>query len=166
MKATSLWSDASSSSSSQGELNRSADRRDGGSVELGRGVLEATVGVGLGLKDCQLWLGVVRGCGRCGGGYGDGCGGSSGGLERWRGREKREREEDLVLVFGGDGVSIHSATGSAVQPDILCERVTLAKSASGDGPRAHGVRRNRNATEPAFRSSFEGRHGMARHGTP
>lgn len=80
---------------------------------------------------------------------------------------RREGEGDLVLGFGfgGDGVSIHSATGSAAQPDILRERVALAKSPSGDGPRAHDVRRNRNATEPTFRASFKGRHGMAWHST-
>lgn len=78
---------------------------------------------------------------------------------------RREREGDLVFGFGfgGDGVSIHSATGSAAQPDILRERVALAKSPSGDGPRAHDVRRNRNATEPTFRASFKGRPGIARH---
>lgn len=45
LKPVSLWLDVSLS---QKELNRCADRRDGGSVELGRGVLEATVVVGLG----------------------------------------------------------------------------------------------------------------------
>jgi hypothetical protein len=114
-------------SSSQGELNRFADRRDGGSVELERGVLEATVVVGLGKRDCHFGLEWFGGCGRCGVSYGGGCGGSGGGLERWRGSSERKRRGfGLGFGFGGDGVSIHSATGSAAQPDILRERVALA----------------------------------------
>lgn len=118
----------------------------------------------MGKRDCHFGLEWFGGCGRCGVSYGGGCGGSGGGLERWRGSSERKRRGfGLGFGFGGDGFSIHSATGSAAQPDILRERVALAKSPSGDGPRAHDVRRNRNATEPTFRASFEGRHGIARH---